>query len=94
MERLGIILRSNSLWASPLHIASKPGGGWGPCGDYCRFNEATVPDRYPVPHIQGFSAHLSESVVFLKVDVVRGYHQVPVQPVDNPKTAVITPLGL
>jgi hypothetical protein len=31
MERLGIIRRSDSPWASPLHIAPKPGGGWRPC---------------------------------------------------------------
>jgi len=74
MEHLGIIRRSNSPWASPLHIAPKPGGGWRPCGNYRRLNDATVPDRYPVPHIQDFSAHLSDSVVFSKVDLVRGYH--------------------
>jgi len=94
MERLGIIRRSNGPWASPLHIAPKPGGGWRPCGDYRRLNDATIPDRYPVPHIQDFSAHLSGSVVFSKVDLVRGYHQVPVQPLDIPKTALITPFGL
>jgi len=94
MERLGIIRRSNSPWTSPLHIAPKPGGGWRPCGDYRWLNDATVPDRYPVAYIQDFSAHLSDSVVFSKVDLVRGYHHVPVQSADVPKTAVITPFGL
>ena len=84
MERLGIIRRSDSPWASPLHIVLKPDGGWRPCGDYRRLNDATTPDRYPVPHIQDFS----------KVDLVREYHQVPVHPADVPKTAVVTPFGL
>ncbi|KAL6483353.1 hypothetical protein MHYP_G00082250 [Metynnis hypsauchen] len=94
MERLGIVRRSNSPWASPLQIVQKPGGGWRPCGDYRRLNDATTPDRYPIPNIQDFPAGLAGRIIFSKVDLVRGYHQVPVHPADVPKTAVITPFGL
>lgn len=94
MERLGIVRRSNSPWASPLHMVTKADGGWRPCGDFRCLNNATAPDRYPVPHIQDFSAHLAGTVIFSKVDLVRGYHQVPVHPQDVQKTAVITPFGL
>ncbi|KAJ8337264.1 hypothetical protein SKAU_G00384840 [Synaphobranchus kaupii] len=38
------------------------------------------------------SAH--SKLIFSKVDLVRGYHQVPVHPPDVPKPAVITPFGL
>ena len=74
MESLGIIRRSNSPWSSPLHMVPKNSGGWRPCGDYRRLNDATIPDRYPIPHIQDCSANLVDARVFLKIDLVRGHH--------------------
>ena len=91
---MGIVRRSNSPWSSPLHIAAKQYGGWRTCGDYRRLNDTTVPDRYPITHIQDLSSLLAEKNVFPKIDLVRGYHQIPVASEDIAKTVIITPLGL
>jgi Reverse transcriptase (RNA-dependent DNA polymerase) len=94
MLAAGIVRRSNSGWSSPLHMVRKKDGGWRPCGDFRRLNLITEPDRYPLPNMGDLSARLEGCKYFSKIDLRKGYLQVPVAAEDIPKTAVITPFGL
>lgn len=94
MSELGICRPSSSSWASPLHCVMKKNGQFRFVGDYRGLNKATIPDRYPVPHVHDILNSLQGKNIFTTLDLERAYHQIPVEEADIPKTAVITPFGL
>lgn len=91
----GICQPSKSNWSSPAHLAKKPGTNkWRLCGDYRALNKITLPDRYPVPFLQDFTSSMHGKKIFSKIDLVKAYYQVPIEPSDIPKTAIALPFGL
>jgi hypothetical protein len=89
-----IIRQSSSQWSSPLHMVLKKDGSWRPCGDYRQLNLRMVEDKYPLPNMADLAARLDGYRVFSKLDLRKGYLQVPVAAGDIAKTAIITPFGL
>ena len=92
MEKQGLCQKASSPWASPLHIVVKKDGTIKPCGDYRRLN-ITEADHYPLPNIADVTSFLHGATVFSKLDLMKGYFQVPMHPEDIPKTAIVTPFG-
>ena len=94
LEKEGIVRRSNSNWASPLQMVKKPNGTWRCCGDYRALNAITVPDRYPIPHIEDFAQSLNGCKLFSAIDLPNAFHQIPMHRAHTAKTAIRTPFGL
>ena len=94
LEQEGIVRRSDSDWASPLHMVKKSDGSWRPCGDFRRLNLQSDTDCYPLPNMTDITSSLAGATVFSKLDLKKGYHQIPVHPAHVKKTAIITPFGL
>jgi hypothetical protein len=47
-----------------------------------------------LPNLRDLSAHLHGSNIFSKLDLEKGYYQVPTDSQDVPKTAIITPVSI
>jgi len=95
--QVGIIRRSNSPFALALHMVPKStasGNTFRLCGDYHQVNRGTIPDKYPVPNSQTLLYRLGGYGIFSKVNLVKSYHQIPMDESSIPLTAIATLLGL
>ena len=92
--KLGRMKRSSSEYASPFFPVPKPDGSWRFVADYTRLNELTVKDNYIPPKIDDLLSRIPANCVFSKLDLEKAFFQIPIDPEDQPKTAVITPFGL
>ncbi|GBM57126.1 Retrovirus-related Pol polyprotein from transposon opus [Araneus ventricosus] len=87
-----IIRQSKSAYACLFNMIKN--GNWRICGEFRKLNALTIPNRYPLPHMQDCSHGIAGKTIFTKIDLDKAYHQIPIKTSDIPKTAVITPIGL
>ena len=90
---LGIIEASESPWTSAVVTVKKKEGGCRMCIDYRAVNQVTTPDPYMMPFIEDILDTLATAKYMSKVDLTKGFHQIPVRVEDRAKTAFCTPWG-
>ena len=94
MLKAGIIVESESDWASPVTLVRKRDGGVRWCVDYRKLNSCCVKDAFPLPRIEDCLDTLAGTQFLSTLDMASGYWQLDVAPEDRHKTAFITRFGL
>ncbi|KAK7091878.1 hypothetical protein V1264_009500 [Littorina saxatilis] len=93
MLKMGVIRESSSPYSSPVVVVKKKDGTNRVCIDFRKVNKITVFDPEPMPTAGDLFRRLTGSKIFSKIDLSKGYWQIPVREEDIPKTAFATPDG-
>ncbi|RVX20873.1 Transposon Ty3-I Gag-Pol polyprotein [Vitis vinifera] len=78
----------------PYVVVPKKEGKWRVCVDYTNLNNACPKDSFPLPRIDQIVDSTVGQGMLSFLDAFSGYHQIPISPTDEEKTAFITPHDL
>jgi len=93
MQLLGVIEPSSSPWSAPVVLIPKPDKNFRFCVDCRKLNEATTPDAFPMPRIDGLMDKVGKAKYLTKIDLSKGHWQVPMDEEAIPVSAFVTPFG-
>jgi len=89
----GIIEDSTSPWASPIVMVPKADGSLRLCTYFRKVNSCTVPDLFPLPRVEDLIDRVGRTKFLTKLDMTRGYWQVPLDDPSVPISVFVTPFG-
>jgi transposase InsO family protein len=95
MMKLDVIEKSQSPYSSPIVIVKKKDGTNRFCVDFRRLNNVTEFDAEPSPNTDELYAEIGRGkyAYYSKIDMTKGYWQIPLSEDAKPVTAFQTPLG-
>ena len=79
------------IWLSNTVVVKKKNRKWRVCIDFTDLNKACPKDPFPLPRIDQLVDSASGHARLSFLDAFQGYHQIPMNAVDQHKTAFITP---
>jgi putative transposase len=87
---MGIVSPARSPWGSGVVLVKKLDGIFRFCADWRGLNSCTEFDTYPMVDIEQALVAMRGCKWISKLDLNKGYHQVPIRKEDRPKTTVVT----
>ncbi|XP_068213380.1 uncharacterized protein [Palaemon carinicauda] len=94
MLKHDLIQPSISPWSSPIVLVKKSDGKYRMCVDYRKVNASTKNDSFPLPRIDDCLDQIGSAKFITKLDLLKGYWQVPLSDRAREISAFVTPFGL